>query len=329
MFRWRSCWAVLCFVFITAPGLGQEKCPPASWVQVVELSRDAKGLLDNKQFDEALTVLRAAYGICPEPVLQRSIARVHEEADRLEEAFSSFQACAADAQDEALRSECDQRANALGEKLATATLVVETGSPDAVMTLDEGAPSPCGGAIEVKPGRHRLEVQADGCLPYLAEIDVRGGRENRIPVVLMVAPPPPEPVESAGPERDGAGLAAPGSGPESVVAAGPAPTPETGWNWAGLGTSAAVLGVGVAFSVQYAIDKSNAQPERWDPELQGWWAADTVGPRNLILGLSFAAAGVAGGLASILLWPDAPVQAGVSPTSGGGVMSLSIGIPGL
>lgn len=309
----------------------QEKCPPASWVQVVELSRQAKTLLDAGKHDEALVALRTAYGICPEPILQRSMGRVHEEAGNLEESLSSFQACAADALEEALRSECEQRAKSLAAKLSTATLFVETEVAGAVLQLDDSPPRPCGQPVDISPGRHRIEVRADGRLPYLAELDIRGGRETRIPVALELVPAVPSPLTAlTQPDevrRPGGDTLGPGvdSGTETLSAelSGGSAT----WNWLGLGASVVALGVGVGFGAQYAIDKSNAQGERWDPELQGWWAADEVGSRNLILGASLAAVGVVGGLASLLLWPDSPIEAGAAPTGGGAVVSITVGLP--
>ncbi len=266
-FTW-TLWLVFGLV-LPVQARADETCPAATWVKVVELTRDAKALMDEQRFDEALARLRRAHDLCPEPKLRRSMARVYDEAGRSREALIEYRNCVQEGADEAVRAECERRAVEIEKTL----LAAEAPPP---------GPEP-GPAVPVPL------PQPEPMAPVASE--------------PVPANPAPVPVQTAR-----AGAFAPG----------------TAWNWVGIGMGAAALGVGVAFLVQYGVDRSNAQDRHWDPERQGWWAADEVGPRNLVLGVGLSVLGLAGGITSAVLWPKAPIRATVAPTTGGGVVGVAI-----
>ncbi len=322
-------WMVLATLLMTVPNraAANDACPPAKWARVVELSRDAKVLLDEFLFGDALARLQQAYALCPEPKLHRAMGRVHEAAGHVEEALAEFRACVARVDEEAARNECDQYARALEQRMAeaAAVLVLDGAPPDAVVTVD-GAELPDDDRepIRVRPGRRVVEVRAEGMTPFRTEVEGVGGVETRIQVTMAPLPPtvagevpPPQP------EPTTARLAsALPSDPRRVSAF----APETAWNWVGIGTGAVATGLGIAFLVQYGLDLGAARDARYDAERDGWWAADEVGPRNLALGISFSAVGLAAVVTSAVLWPKARVGASAAPAPGGGYVVFTLGL---
>ncbi len=108
-------------LFFATAALGQ--CPTEDRARAVRLASQAKQAMAAKRYQEALDALRAAYALCPEAYLRHAMGRVQEEAGAMEEAVRSFRACEAESQDDALRSECRQRAEALEARRARATPV--------------------------------------------------------------------------------------------------------------------------------------------------------------------------------------------------------------
>ena len=294
-----------------------ESCPPASWVKVVDLTKEAKVLLDGKRYDEAIAKLRAAYGVCPEPKLRRSMGRVQEEAGHLEEALTAFRACVDESADDAVRTECQERVKTIGERLGSATIVVDAIPPSAMVILDGSEDAhPAGQPIRVRPGRHAIELRAAGKAPYRTTVDARGGQETRVPVVMEAPPAPPAPVLT------GVHPASPRL-PAAAPVTARAFAPQTKWNWVGVGLGSLATGVGLAFLIQYGLDRSNAQGRHDDGTYI--YAADKVGPRNLAIGVTFLAVGAAGVVVSAVLWPKVPVKAAAGLIPGGGSLAFSFG----
>lgn len=324
-------WMVLATLLMTLPNraAANDACPPAKWARIVELSRDAKALLDEFLFDDALARLQQAYELCPEPKLHRAMGRVHEAAGHVEEALAEFRACVARVDEEAARNECDQYARALEQRMAksAAVLVLDGAPPNAVVTVD-GAALPDDGRepIRVRPGRRVVEVRAEGMTPFQTEVEAVSGVETRIQVAMAPLPPPvaakvPPPQAVPTPETAPAAIRLPSDqGRVSAFA------PETAWNWVGIGTGAVATGLGIAFLVQYGFDLGAARDARYDAERDGWWAADEVGPRNLALGISFSAVGLAAVVTSAVLWPRARVRTSAAPAPGGGYVVFTLGL---
>jgi hypothetical protein len=309
----------------SAPVLAQDRCPPAEWSRAVALSQEAKALLEKKKHADALRKLHAAYGICPEPKLLRAIGRVYHDAGRPEEAIAAFRSCVKEGAEEAVRAECEQQIKAIEDRILTATILVEAVPPSAEVFVDgAGRPQAAGVPIRVKPGRHEVELRAPGKSPHKTAVEAVEGRETRVRVA-MEAPPAPADARAA---ASGPLPEPPADTP--TLAAAPAFAPETKWNWVGIGAGAAVTGLGVAFLVQYGWDKRDANgPERNDPQRPDLVTreADSVGPRNLALGVTFSVLGVAGVVVSAVLWPKTPVSAAAAPVpGGGGAVALAIGL---
>ena len=300
---------------------GEEGCPPTSWVRVVDLTKEARILLDGHRYDEAIAKLRSAYGICPEPKLRRSMGRVYEEAGRPEEALAAFRACIDEKAEASVRSECEERARKIQEHLDSATLIVDAIPPNATVLLDGlEEPHPAGQSIRVRPGRHNVELRAAGKSAYQTTVVAAGGQETRISVLMEAFPAPPEPPRSR--ETARAPPDSPAEAPSTQLQEmASASSPEARWNWVGVGLGAAVTGLGMAFLIQYGLDKKNAQGQHQDATYV--YAADEVGPRNLALGLTFAVIGVAGVVVSGVLWPKVPVKASVGLVPGGGSLAVS------
>jgi hypothetical protein len=238
------------------------------------------------------------------------MGRVFEEAGRFDEALAAFRECVAEGAVEVARLECEGRADALQERLSFAILVIEAIPPSASVFLDGfDTPHPVGVPIQVRSGRHAIELRANGKMPFRTDVNAPGAKETRVRVVMEA-----EPVKSDVVER-------PRPAPTAWVAA-PAFDPQTKWNWVGIGSGAVATGLGVAFLVQYGIDRSRVKGRR---EVDGgFYDAQTVGVRNLWLGCALVVAGTGAVVTSSLIWPEVPAGVAVIPGPGGGSAAITV-----
>jgi hypothetical protein len=294
--------------FVLLAGLpvarADDTCPPASWVKVVELSKEAKTLLDARHFDDALGRLRTAYGICPGAKLSRSMGRVYDEADRPDEALAAFESCAREADTADLRMECTEKAVALKDRLGRGLVRVEGAPAVARVYVDlDSSGRPTGEDLPVTAGRHDLEVRAEGYRPFRTTVVVPGGKTEplRIQARLEPVPDPPE---------------------ATPVPPPPLPLSEkradATWNWIGVGLGSAATITGIAFLGIDIKDRLKAS------DCPAGYAC-RVKPTNLAIGVAATGMGVAAIVASAVLWPRAPAKAGVFPVPGGGAVAVEVG----
>ena len=309
--------AAALFLAVPSIAFAQPPCAAADWDRAVEHARKARGLADSKETQAALVELGIAFGICPDGKLQRAMARVLEDSGRLPEALDAYRACVQAASEAETRASCEQRVQALAATLSTGTMLVEVSPPGAEVFVDDGvAAHPAGTPVVLGVGRHQVEVRAAGRQAYRREIDVLPAKEVRFAVVLEVQPQPKVaeiPVQvPASPPVASPNVARP-AGQRSAVS-----------NWVGIGVGTAVTGVGLAFLIQYGIDKSNARGAQYSPDGRLLADADKVGSRNVIVGSVLSVAGVAGVINSAVLWPKAPAKISIGPLHGGGAIAVQI-----
>lgn len=116
----------VCLIWAPLPVMAQETCPPSEWTQIVELSKEAKKLVNEDKFDDALKRLQAAFAICQEPKLYRSMGLVLEKAGRDTEALEQFQLCVNDKRvDLATRIECQDHVGMLEKTPVKAVVAVK------------------------------------------------------------------------------------------------------------------------------------------------------------------------------------------------------------
>jgi hypothetical protein len=118
---------VVAVLFLPSPASGD--CLPADWDQAVDRARRAKALVDAKEYDKAIEQLRIGLAICADGKLQRALAKVCAQADRLPEALAAYRKCAETATEEPIRDECVTAAKGLSDRLEPPAPVVSAEVP--------------------------------------------------------------------------------------------------------------------------------------------------------------------------------------------------------
>ena len=329
---WRfAAFATVATLALSAPGAAHAggKCPASAWDKATEFAGKARIHRERKEWDAALDDLRAAYAICPDAKLQKAIGRMLEEAGRSAEAIATYRSCAEEADDEATRADCDARAKVLAAKTASGTLLVEATPPSAeVIVDDDGRALRAGTPVTLPVGRHAVEVRAPGKLPRKTGVDIDAGRQTKLEVQLEALPisedqrfqVTPVPRKSAIPVVP---VSPPPAGETATTLTETAGTRSALWNWVGIGAGVAATGLGLAFLVQYGLDRKNASgPVYAGDGKTVVYSGDEVGTRNLVIGSVFAAVGVAGVITAAVLWPEAPARVTAAPLRGGGLVAV-------
>lgn len=182
-------------------------------------------------YAEGVDLLRRAHDAVPHPTFLFNIAVVYDQwpghcAESLQAFDAFFEACA----DCKLRSTAEVRFEKVQTRCMTDLSVTSEPAP-ARVTVDEepGGTTPL--RLRLRPGTHRLLLEAEGYEPEARALDLEPGEARELSVTLKaLAPPVPAEATAAstGP-RPGAGL-------------------RTG-GWIAIGAGAIGTGVGVAFTV--------------------------------------------------------------------------------
>jgi len=320
-------------VFAAAPAAGQEYCGASDWARVVDLSGEAKILLDAGKHDDALAVLKQAYSLCPDPRLHRSIGKVYLAAGRDREALTEFEACLVSDAGMDVHAECRELAGEANRVIDSTVIVLDGAPVGAVVTVDDAVVTPgSGGEVKVAPGTHEVEISLEGYRSFSTRATVERGRAAPVTVDMPVLATAPESVP--GPEADEvvdtgreADVAVSVDAPPARVAGGKAGAfdPVTVPNWVGIGLGVAAIGVGVGFLAQYGLDMKDVEENPFEEGEGGYWPRE-VGITNVAVGASFAAAGVIAVVLSAALWPDAKVAPVIAAAPGGGVIGITVGL---
>lgn len=324
-----------CFVAIVAAhtAAAQEYCGASDWARVVDISGDAKALLDAGKYDDALAALKRAYSLCPDPRLHRSIGKVYLAAGRDSLALSEFEACLVSDAGMDVHAECGELAKEATRMIESTSIVLDGTPAGAVVAVDGAVVSPGGGGdVKVAPGVHDVEITLEGYRSFNTRTTVERGRATPVTVdmpLLATAPeslpgPEADEVADAGREVD---VTVSSEAPSSAVAGGRASAfdPVTVPNWVGIGLGVAAIGVGVGFLAQYGLDLKDVEENPFEEGEGGYWPRE-VGITNVAVGASFAAAGVVAVVLSAALWPDAKVTPVIAAAPGGGVVGITVGL---
>lgn len=283
-----------CAVLAPLQVSAEEICPPAEWVQIVSLSKEAKTLVAAGKYDDALARLKSAWAICPEPKLHRSMGMVLEKAARNDEALAEFRLCVNEKKVPlATRMECKQRIEVL-EKASGAAVAVAVREDVRVKAQAEVVKDPV-------PVVKQADPVVTGGVPEVAK--------------AIQSEPVLEPVPASVKESDKTATV------DIVKSA--LSKPKAVGNWVGVGIGIAATGLGTAFLIRYGMDRAAAHDVPYQ-DVDGWHAADVVGPRNLAMGISFSVAGVTAVILSAALWPKSKVKASAAPMPGGGFLALTV-----
>ena len=188
-----------------------------------EAFQQGKSLLAEKRYAEACSKFEESQRADPASGTMLALAYCQELAGLLATAWQSYlraeQIAVSEGQPDR-RTAAQDRSKALAERLSTLTIVIPselTTAPALQITRDGLAlgREQFGTALPVDGGAHRIQVTADGRVPWTETVIVRGERDQKTLIVPVLAlnPPPatpaPTPVASPAPVLPPAGAPAP------------------------------------------------------------------------------------------------------------------------
>ncbi len=158
--------------------------------EAVQRKKDGDEAFRSLKYAEALRAYDASYKLVANPALHFNRGRSLEALERYPEALDAFQAFLREASPE-LRGKAgslDDHLEELRRKVATLVLSV---TPDGARILVRNvavATSPVASPIRVNAGPARVEVDAEGFVPYARGHDLAGGASTKLSIVLAARP---------------------------------------------------------------------------------------------------------------------------------------------
>ncbi|MEM9860886.1 MAG: PEGA domain-containing protein [Myxococcota bacterium] len=159
----------------------------------------ANAHFEARNFRSAIEEFQLAARLVPSADLWFNIARSHEEVGELDEAVAHFRLYLRDRVDppdrvaveqriERLESQIEAAAAARQQAPTTGTLRIAAGE-GATLRLDGEAigTSPLASSLELEPGRHELEVERDGYIPFRSVVSIEAGLSTAAYVDLQPA----------------------------------------------------------------------------------------------------------------------------------------------
>lgn len=214
-----------------------------------QLFKEARALMNAKQFEEACPKLEASLRLDAALGTRLNLASCYEEVGKLASAWGMYHEAADLAANENQPKRvkfAQDHAKALEPRLPK--LVITVAAPVAGQTvLRDGTVIDAalyGTPIYVDPGTRTIEAKAPDYKPFSLEITVLEGKETKVEVPELVAEPKLPP-HFGGPSRD------PGSAEEVVVRGDPGKTRRlTGLIVGGSGLAATAVGLGFGWSAR-------------------------------------------------------------------------------
>lgn len=327
--------AALALALCLVPGAASAR--PAATKEVAEraagLRARALAFMAEKDYDRAAEQVRAAIAISPDPSFWLLFGKIAEASRRIEDASHAYRTCVTEGAEDALRRECESAYVRVQRLRVPGVLSVVSDDAQARVFVDGATVGHAlGERIRLVPGIHRIDVKGANGRHHSADVYLEPGGLTE--VVSTMSGLSGSGVAKAGKgsassaiEREEAWSQPPADAYEPSVSedAGPATTTHKVLAWIGLGTGIALTGLGGVFIVQDAIDRKNAQGERYD-ERTGvkLYEADYVKVRNLAIGVPCAAVGIGLIVTSAILWPKSSAAVGMSPEKGGGSLWVAI-----
>ncbi len=141
-------------------------------------------------------------------------------------------------------------------KRKNAHLAIECDPPVGAVTLDDRALGPCPQAVDLKPGKHTVRVEANGMVPHQREIETRAGQSHIALVELKPIAVPSNPKKPVGEKPT----------PAAIKSPEPRWLRVSGWSAVGLAAGSAALG---GYYTSRLIDRGNEMDEIVDQSAEG------------------------------------------------------------
>jgi len=173
------------------------------------LFRDAKGLMNKKEYAEACRKLEESQRLDPRDGTLLNLAVCHEKEGKLATAWMEFQEALAAAR-AAKRWDrinlASRMVKELQDKVPHLTIEVSPGADTEGFALSRNganiAAPAWGTPVPVDPGDHELEASAPGMVGWKSTVTLDVGEDKTVvvPVLEAIPPPPPEPEPEPEPE---------------------------------------------------------------------------------------------------------------------------------
>ena len=307
-------------LLLLALTLGGQALAASPEADAKQLTQEGTTAYRAGDYAKALERFRAARAASAEAGQLFVIGRCLEELGQLDDAAASYEAYLAEDLKPDERALAERRLNDVRQrqKLSRASLVVWR-TPDSARVLVQGQRQKDVNPVrlELKPGRYRVQIAADGFEPYDREVDLGGGvtREVNVTLEAVAVPEPPD---------------------DPVIDAPPVVEPEgrsdvLGYSLLGAGSAVVLAGVGLAVasaSIHVDSDALDTNGDGISDSVSQRDASSSTDLGNALGVAAWVSLGVGAGLAAtgtiLLLLPDesAPPLEGalVAPVPGGLVL---------
>jgi hypothetical protein len=150
-----------------------------------ELKRQADAAFDAKHYDEALRLYDASYALSPQPSIFYNRGRVHQYLAHYPLALAELERFQREAPPEVMAKVPAFQTILADVRAHVATLNVECAVPGAHVLVDsvDVGTTPLA-PVRVNAGSGRIDVIAEGHLPYHQVVTLRGGESNAVRIVL-------------------------------------------------------------------------------------------------------------------------------------------------
>lgn len=172
---------VLCLLGFASQGIAQSQQNKAK-----EINKKAIGLFQEGKVDEAIRLFEEAYRLDPDPVYLRNMGRAYEKKGELFKAKELYQKSLEQEKDPEQRAKTQAYLEALLERLP-GRLVFDVNPRGAVVKVD-GKEVETSKPLELRRGSHLIEAEMPGYGKYSDRVEVLGGVEHTISIILKPMP---------------------------------------------------------------------------------------------------------------------------------------------
>ncbi len=209
-----------------APAEAQTPPSPADRAEARQQFQRGVAAFQRRTWATALEAFQQAYRLAPHPSVRVNMANCYVELGRPVEAIFHFEQYLAETPDVETpqRTAVQSHLRELRQGVSEVTVTVSPASAEGVHATIDGVAVPLDRTIRLAPGRHALEVIADGYFPARQEFDGPGGGQQRIGITLQANAPGPG-VAQVAPTAVAAPAGASTAPPPATSATAPAGTP--------------------------------------------------------------------------------------------------------
>lgn len=232
---WAFCaWLGLAATF---PAAATAQTPPSAADRAEARQRFQRGVaaFQRRAWEDALESFQQAYRLAPHPSVRVNMANCYVELRRPVEAIFHFEQYLAETPDAETpqRTAVQNHLRELRQRVTEVTISVSPANAAGVTATVDGLAVALDRTVRLAPGRHTLEVLAEGYFPARQDFDGPGGGQQRLTIALQAnaatataAPPAtPQPATSSAPATPAPALATTAPAQPATVPASTAAAP--------------------------------------------------------------------------------------------------------